>query len=69
MNDYYIVITDKHEGWDKIVGRRKTTLTDINRQAEWVWSLFNPKEKSRYRVVVQGGDPGSKRFDSDSTGY
>lgn len=34
MKNYYIVLTDKEAGWDKIVGRRVTTIDDINGQAK-----------------------------------
>lgn len=64
--NYYIVLTDKKYDRDKIVGRRKTTLEDVNHQAEFIWSLFNWRERRRYRVLVQGEyTPGGNFYDSD----
>ena len=65
MKDYYIVLTDKKHGWEKIFGRRQTTIEEINDQARWVWSLFNRWEQRRYRVMVQGEIHGELAFDSD----
>ena len=66
MRNFYIVLTNKKEGWDRIIGRRDTTLEEINEQAEWLWSIFKPRERRKYRVLVQGQlRPGDVYFDSD----
>jgi len=67
MRNYYIILTNKKENWDRIIGRRRTSLAEMNAQAEWVWSLFKPREKKNYRVLVQGQiRPGERYFDSDN---
>lgn len=65
MQNFFIVITHKTDGWDKIIGRRKTTLEEINAQAEWIWSLLKNRERRHYRISVQGEPTDGIKFDSD----
>lgn len=66
LRNYYIVVSDSKNQSERIIGRRITTIDEINKQAEWIWSLFRPSERKTVRVLVQGDlEERDRFFDSD----